>query len=180
MRFSSDQLGIIRASALALGVAAAILAVGYVWLPPGWVGLSPAMDIGERVAFTLKADLLMFIWLAGCVGAVSRGRFYSPADIRGSAFGPPSEAIAVRTAVLQNSLEQTVLAFGGHLILAALLRGHELQLIPLLVILFLAGRVTFALGYAKSASGRAFGMALTGASNIASYGVAIGLVLIGR
>lgn len=142
MRFSSDQLGIIRASALALALAAVVLAAGYLWLPPGWAGLRPAMDFGERISFTLKADLLMFIWLAGCVGAVSRGRFYSPADIRGSAFGPPSKAIVVRAAVLQNSLEQTVLAFGGHLTLAALLRGPELLLIPLLVVLFVAGRIT--------------------------------------
>ena len=35
------------------------------------------MDLGERIAFTLKADILMFIWLAGCVGAVSRGRFFA-------------------------------------------------------------------------------------------------------
>lgn len=178
--FSSDQLGIIRASALALALAAAGLGAGYVWLPPGLLELNPAMDFGERITFTLKADILMFIWLAGCVRAVSRGRFYSQADIKGSAFGPPSPAIAVRAAVLQNSLEQTVLAFGGHLTLAALLRGLELTLIPLLVALFLVGRVAFVLGYAKGASGRAFGMALTGASIIASYGLAIGLVVVGR
>ncbi|OYX71162.1 MAG: hypothetical protein B7Y95_13595 [Rhizobiales bacterium 32-66-11] len=173
-------MGIIRASALALALAAASLGAGYVWLPPGLFELNPAMDFGERIAFALKADILVFIWLAGCVGAVSRGRFYSPTDIEGSAFGPPSRAIAVRAAVLQNSLEQTVLAFGGHLILAALLRGLELTLIPLLVALFLVGRVAFAFGYAKGASGRAFGMALTAASIIVSYGLAVGLVVVGR
>ncbi|MBD3847321.1 MULTISPECIES: MAPEG family protein [Bosea] len=178
--FSSDQMGIIRGSAAALTLAAIVLTAGYVWLPPGLLRLNPEMGLGERVAFTLKADILMFLWLAGCVGAVSRGRFYSPADIRGSAFGQPSPAIAVRAAVLQNSLEQTVLAFGAHLTLAALLRGPELVLIPLLVALFLAGRVAFAFGYAKGASGRAFGMALTAASIIVSYGVAVGLVAVGR
>lgn len=177
---SSDQMGIIWASALAIALAAAGLVTGYVCLPPKLLGLNLVMDFGERIAFTLKAGILMFIWLAGCVGAVSRGRFYSPADIRGSAFGPPSRAIAVRTAVLQNSLEQTVLAFGGHLTLAALLRGPELTLIPLLVALFLVGRVTFAFGYAKGAAGRAFGMALTAASIIASYGLVVGLVVVGR
>jgi hypothetical protein len=178
--FSSDQMGIVRASTAALVLAAAVLAAGYSWVPPGSLGLKPAMDFGERVAFALKADILVFLWLAGCVGAVSRGRFHSPADIRGSAFGRPSQAIAVRAAVLQNSLEQTVLAFGGHLTLAALLRGSELVLIPLLVTLFLVGRIAFAFGYAKGASGRAFGMALTAASIIVSYGVAVGLVAVGR
>jgi len=173
-------MGIVRASAAALILAAAVLAAGYIWLPPGLLGLTPTMDLGARVAFTLKADIFIFIWLAGCVGAVSRGRFYSPADIRGSAFGSPSPAIAVRAAVLQNSLEQTVLAFGGHLTLAALLRGTELVLIPLLVALLLVGRAAFAFGYAKGASGRAFGMALTAATIIASYGLAVGVVFVGR
>lgn len=90
------------------------------------------MEFGEPVAFTLKADIPMFIWLAGCVDGVSTGRFYSPADIRGSAFGAPSPAIALRAAVLQNLLERTVLAFGGHPTLAALPRGTEPVLIPLL------------------------------------------------
>ena len=52
------------------------------------------MTTADRIAFALRADLSLFVWLAGCVGAVSRGRLHSPADIRGSAFGPPSPAIA--------------------------------------------------------------------------------------
>lgn len=90
MAFSSEEMGIIRASALALALAVVGLGAGYVWLPPGLFKLTPAMDFGDRITFMLKAAILMFIWLAGCVRAVSRGRFHSPADIRGSAFGPPS------------------------------------------------------------------------------------------
>ena len=73
------------------------------------------MYAGERIAFALKADVFVFLWVAACVGAVSRGRFYSASDIAGAAFSPPSPAIAARSAVLQNSLEQAVLAFGAHL-----------------------------------------------------------------
>lgn len=73
-----------------------------------------------------------------------------------------------------------MLAFGAHLTLAALLRGNELVLIPLLIALFMVGRIAFAFGYAKRASGRAFGMALTGASVVASYGIVVGLIAAGR
>ncbi|KIZ45098.1 hypothetical protein, partial [Rhodopseudomonas palustris] len=66
-RLSSDQVGIVRASAVALAFAAVVLVVGYAWLPPELFGLSPEMDFGERIAFTLKASILMFLWLAGCV-----------------------------------------------------------------------------------------------------------------
>jgi hypothetical protein len=180
MKYSPEQLRVVGGSALAVGAAAAILVVGYLWLPPGLFGLQHAMETGERIAFALKADVFVLLWLAGCVKAVSGGRFRSPADLRGSAFGPPSPAIAIRVAVLQNSLEQTVLAVGAHLALAAMLRDRELVLIPVLVFLYLAGRAAFAAGYAKGAAGRAFGMALTGAPIVAAYALAIGLMLAGR
>ncbi|GAM99003.1 hypothetical protein U91I_02640 [alpha proteobacterium U9-1i] len=179
-KFSSEQWGIVRGSVLALALAGAILAAAHFWIPPHFFGLSEDMDFGERMTFVLKADLLLFLWLAGCVRAVSSGRFSSPADIRGSAFGAPSPAIAVRAAVLQNSLEQTVLFFPATLILAALMRGSELVLAPFLVGLFLLGRVSFAIGYATGASGRAFGMALTAGPIIVSYGMALWLIAVGR
>src|SRR5689334_8395481 len=115
MAFDSEQLGILRGSALALVVGLAVLGVGYTWLPPDTFGLATSMTLGEQIAFALRADLFLFVWLAWCVRAVSKGRFRSTIDRKGSAFHAPSEAIAVPVAVLQNSLEQTVLAFGAHL-----------------------------------------------------------------
>ena len=77
----------------------------------------------------------------------------------------------------QRGLEQTVLAVGAHLGLAAVVRGDELVLIPALVLLYLAGRISFAAAYPKGAAARSFGMALTGASTIAAFGIAIGVIL---
>lgn len=178
--FSSDQWGIVRGSMLALALAGGVLASVFFWTPPHLFGLNDGLDFGERMTFVLKLDLLLLLWLAGCVRAVSSGRFRSSADIRGSAFSAPSPAIAVRAAVLQNTLEQTVLFFPATLILAALMTGSELVLAPFLVGLFLLGRVAFAIGYAKGASGRAFGMALTAAPIIVSFGWALRLIASGR
>lgn len=180
MAFDSEQLGILRGSALALAFALPAVGAGYAWLPAKWFGLSDAMTMGDQIAFTLKADLPLFVWLAWCVRAVSKRRFRSAVDRKGSAFGQPSEAIAILAAVLQNSLEQTVLAFGAHLILATVLWGPELVIIPLLAALYIVGRVTFALGYAQGAARRSFGMALTAAPAVASYLLAAGLMIAGR
>jgi hypothetical protein len=180
MPWSPDQRSIVRDSLLAIVFCAAVLAAGYAWLPPAWLGLDASLDTASRMAFALQVDLVVFLWLAGCVRAVSKGRFHSPADIRGSASGPPSPALEVRAAVLQNSLEQTVLAVGAHLILATVLRGPELRVIPLLVALYMIGRATFAWGYARRPVGRAFGMAVTGVSTVTGYGLAIDLMLAGR
>lgn len=176
-RYSPEQRGVVFASAAAIAVCAAVLVLSYLWFTGSLFGLDAGMEAGERIAFALKAEILVFLWLAGCVRAVSSGRFRSPTDIRGSAYAPPSPAIAVQAAVLQNSLEQTVLAVGAHLALAAVLRGDELVLIPALVLLYLAGRVSFAAAYARGAAARAFGMALTGASTMAAFGIAIAVLV---
>ena len=180
MPFDREQGSIVWQSALAVLVAAAVLVAGYLWLPPELVGVTGSMTVADRVAFTLKWDLPIFLWLAGCVGGVSQGRFWTAADCKGSAFGPPGPKIAVRAAVLQNSLEQTVLAVGAHLLLATVLSAEELVLIPLLVLLYLVGRATFAIGYARSPIARAFGMALTGAPLAFAYVLAAALILTGR
>ena len=180
MPFDREQRSIVWQSALAVLVAAGALTMGYLWLPPDLVGVTGFMTAADRVAFTLKWDLPIFLWLAGCVGGVSQGRFWTAADRKGSAFGPPGPKIAVGAAVLQNSLEQTVLAVGAHLILAAVLSAEDLNLIPLLVLLYLVGRATFAIGYARSPIARAFGMALTGAPLAFAYVLAAWLILTGH
>jgi hypothetical protein len=180
MKFTKDQRGVIVASVIAILVTAGALLAAYRWLPPHWVGVDRGMGLAERLAYALQWNLAMLLWLAGCVRAVSSGRFRSEADIRGSAYAPPSPAIAVQAAVLQNSLEQTVLAFGANLVLATVLRDDELVLLPVLVGLFLIGRVSFAWAYPKGAAARAFGMALTGAALIASLGIAAVLIVLGR
>lgn len=179
-RLSPDQAGVVRWGALAVGLAVLVGIPSYLYLPASWVGATAFLGSADRLAYALKWDIVILLWLAGCVRQVSGGRFKSPADIEGSAFSAASPAIAVKRAVLQNSLEQTVLAVGAHLALAATLRGRELVAIPMLVALFLAGRVWFALGYRKGAPGRAGGMVLTAGPTFAALLLAGGLALGGR
>ena len=180
MRYDREQRSIVLQSALAVLLCAAVIGGGYLWLPPELVGVATPMTLADRLAFVLKWDLLIFIWLGGSVGAVSRKRFWTPADRHGSAYSESSPALAVRRANLQNTLEQTVLASSAHLILAAVLRGEELVLIPLMVLLFLVGRAAFAIGYARSPIARAFGMAVTGAPVGFAYVLAAWLIVAGR
>lgn len=94
MTLSPDQMGIVRGSALALLLAAAALAAAWAWLPPQMVGVTEGSGAGDRLAYALKTQLPVFLWLAGAVRAVSSRRFKSPADIGGSASGPPSPNLA--------------------------------------------------------------------------------------
>lgn len=177
---TADQRGVVRNGGLAITFAIVFGAPAYFWLPAASVGAVDLDGAAERMAFAVKWDIPILLWLAGCVRQVSRGRFNSPADIGGSAFSDPSAVIAIPRAVLQNSLEQTVLALGAHLALAATLRGRELVLIPILVACYLAGRAWFAFGYGRGAPGRAGGMMLTAGPTIAALILAGALAVMGR
>jgi len=180
MTFSAEQKAIAVRSGLAILITAAAVASAWLWLSPRLLGAAPDMATADRLAYALKADLLVFLWLAGCLRAVASIRFRSDADRPGSAYAARSSRLAMPAAVLQNTLEQTVLAVGAHLVLATVLRGEEMVVLPVLVALYLIGRVLFAHGYARGAAARAFGMALTGASTIAAFGAAIVLMGLGR
>ena len=180
MALSAEQKAIAVRSALAIVLTAAAVATAWLWLPTSVLGAAPGMATADRLAYALKADLPVFLWLGGCLRTVASIRFRSDADRPGAAYGAPSPKLAVPAAVLQNSLEQTVLAVGAHLVLATVLRGEEMVVLPVLVALYLVGRVLFALGYARGAPARAFGMALTGASTIGAFAIALVLLALGR
>lgn len=167
-------------SAAAVVLTAVAVAVAWLAVPPHWFGVPADPGVADRLAYALKVDLLILLWLAGCVRVVASIRFRSDADRPGSAYAPPSPRLAVASAVLQNSLEQTVLAIGSHLVLATVLRGDELIILPVMVGFYLTGRVAFAVGYPRGATARAFGMALTGGSLIAALGIAAVLICLGR
>lgn len=177
MALDNEQKGIMRNGALAVLASCIVFVAGYLWVSPAYFGLDHLLPVGDRIAFALICDLPVFVWLAGCVRAVSSGRFREPADRKGAAFGTPTPALAIRIAVLQNSLEQTVLVVGAHLILATQLRGPELVLLPVSTFLYLCGRAMFALNYSKGAVPRSFGMALTGAQVIIGYVLATVLLI---
>jgi hypothetical protein len=169
----TEQRKIVRAAILAGACCTIAFAAGYILLPRS---VEFPYELSERIAFALRADLFVLLWVLLGVRLVSRGRFHSPDDIGGAAAGPPSPRLAVPVAFLQNTVEQALVAIGAHLALSTMLIGDELALIPVAVALFCIGRVTFLLGYRKGAGGRAFGMVTTALPTAAGYVLAVVLL----
>lgn len=115
----------------------------------------------ERIAFALRADAFLALWLAISVGLLARHRFFTPEDIDGGGLIPGTETANILQATLQNTLEQTVLAVLVHLAWAALMPISWMSAIPAAVVLFWGGRVLFVRGYRGGAPSRAVGFALT-------------------
>jgi hypothetical protein len=174
MTLDPEQRRVAAGMAMAVVVTALVLGLAPRLYPLPLLALD---GVAARLGFALQADLFVLVWLVAAVGNVARGRFLSRADIAGSAFGPPSRRIAIGVAIVQNTLEQAVLAVGAHLALASLLPPRQMALIPCLVALFALGRVCFWLGYRGGAGGRAFGFAVTFYPTVFAYGLALWQVI---
>ena len=135
--------GIRTAAAKALVVSAACFAAGYLLLPK--VFTFPATTF-DALVFALRVDLFILLWVVVAVGLVSHARRQSTADIRGAAFGAPSESIRIKIAFLQNTLEQAFVAMLSHLVFSTLLAGPASSLI-------VVGAALFASAASRSTAG---------------------------
>lgn len=144
---------IIGGSATVLGVFGSML-VGVDVIPSD---ASPA----DKLAFVLKSDLPIAIWLGISVGILARHRFFTPEDIDGGGLSNGTEVAKIFQANLQNTLEQSVLAVLAHSIWIVSLPSESAFTIWVAVVFFVVGRIMFLAGYRKGAPARAVGFALT-------------------
>lgn len=156
--FQREQRRVALGMVSALLLSAVVLAT-LAWLPPFAMPDLPTPE--ARLAFTVRLDVLLFAWHGATIANVARQRFFSIRDIGGSEQAAASPAVLRANAVLQNTLEQAVFAFGSHLALAAQLSSRWVIMLPGLVGLFCLGRALFWMGYRGGAAARAFGFALT-------------------
>lgn len=153
-----EVAGVRVAAAKGTALCVGVLAASYYVLPS--LMDFPRDPVGALV-FTLRVDLFVLFWVLVGVGLVSHARRQSMQDIAGSAFGTPSEGIRIKIAVLQNTLEQAVIAIGSHLVFSSLVSGDALSLVIAAAFLFGVGRISFYRGYPRGAAARAFGVVTT-------------------
>lgn len=140
-------------------VLALLALAGGAWLGPKVLALPKSQETALLAA--LRWDILVLICLIAAIGNLARHRFFTPADIDGSGLTAGTDKARIYQSILQNTLEQAVIAFLAHLLWAAAMPPTLFGAVPMAAILFVIGRVTFAAGYAGGAPARAFGFALT-------------------
>lgn len=158
MPLSVRQTGVLKGMLLALAVAGAALAAAAAVqpFPPAAVA-----TLGGRLTILLAWEILVILPLGVSIGLLARHRFFTPEDMDGSGLTPGTDRARMLQAVLHNTLEQTTLAFGAHLLWAAVMPPAWLGAVPAAAVMFITGRIAFFLGYASGAPARAFGFALT-------------------
>jgi hypothetical protein len=153
MAFTRTQAGV--AAGLAVGFAATVAAFAWPGLPA-----VPA-DMEGRIALWLAASVSTGLWLLIGIALLARHRFFTPADIHGGGLGEGTPAAKLLQSLIQNTLEQAVLAipaYGAWLWLAP--EGRR-GLVLICAGLFSLGRLLFFFGYKFGAPALALGFTLT-------------------
>lgn len=119
-----------------------------------------APTFAQRLDVAATAVMLLALCLAVAIGRLARHRFFSLEDIDGAGLCQDSGQAMLLQSLLQNTLEQSVLASLVYSAWAVTMPGSTLSVIPLAAIAFAIGRVLFFRGYAKGASARAIGFTL--------------------
>ena len=158
MELSEKQKGVVR-GVIPAAVSTVIGLCGVSLLVP--VSALPADEAGARLTWATQWTLLPTLTLMICIMRVANYRFASPADIDGSGLTAGTDRVLVLRAILQNTLEQAVLAVLAYMIWAAVMPHGWLRAIPIAALLFTTGRILFARGYDSGAAGRAMGFGLT-------------------
>jgi hypothetical protein len=158
MALSDNQRGVLRG--MALGACIAIGLVGY-GIASNPLGYPDQLSAAERISVALESGALLALFLAVSVARLARHRFFTPEDIDGGGLNPGSQQALLLQTLLQNTLEQAVLAFLVHLAWSVVMPATSLSVIPLAALAFAIGRLLFFVGYDKGAPSRALGFALT-------------------
>jgi hypothetical protein len=155
---SNQQQGVLRGMVAGMVLTLLALASAVVAHP---AALTPAPGFAAALAQALAWDALIVFCLMANIGLLARHRFFTPEDIDGGGLGKGTSQAQVMQAVLQNTLEQSVLAMAVHAIWSAVMPPSWQAAVPAAAVLFAAGRLFFWRGYAQGAPSRALGFALT-------------------
>jgi hypothetical protein len=167
---AQERRALFKRAALAIATCVVVLGLTSLLLPR----IVAFPESSEAVwVFWARLQLVPWLWVAYAMGAVSRARRQSAQDVMGSAYGTPSETVAVRRAFLQNTLEQAALWTIASLVLTTWLRGPALAVLVGAAVLFCVGRWSFLRRYPDGAAARGFGFVLTALPTLVGFAVAL-------
>lgn len=126
-------------------------------------------SLEDKLVFTLQWQAIsVFSLIAGLVWVeATRGLTTAINPLDKEAEKQHLSGVAPRYTT--NTLEQYLMSSGATLILSTHLSSENMHLIPVLVILFMFGRLTFALGYSYYHAYRAFGHMITAFPTLCVY-----------
>ncbi|MBM9514622.1 MAPEG family protein [Desulfogranum marinum] len=158
MKISQKQVGVFKGMATAMLVSLLTVTLGIMTDPFHFHKLEGLEGKLEVLGLSI---ILPTLFLTASIGRLAKFRFFSPEDIDGSGLTKGSEKAIILQSLLQNTLEQLVIAVGAYTAWCLVMPAAWLSAVPLCSLAFAIGRLSFYTGYQKGAPSRAFGFALT-------------------
>ena len=156
---STKQRGVSKGIIIGMSISLCVFVASVLMHP---VSSATHVTFAHRIYLAVNVAIAPVFCLALSIAALAKHRFFRPTDIDGSASSAgASEQAQILQSILQNTLEQTVLAAFVYLFWAMLMPARFLAVLCSAVLLFVLGRLLFALGYGKGAPARSLGFALT-------------------
>lgn len=171
MRLTEKQKGVLKGMVFGMTIALSIVVLGSFLNPFDYqasISLSSKLNV-----LSLSLSVPAFC-LAIAIGRLAKHRFFTPEDIDGGGLTEGSEQAKVLQSLLQNTVEQTLLASLIYCSWLAVMPATALSTIPLAALAFGVGRVLFFIGYDKGAQSRALGFTLSCYPSMAMFIAIIG------
>lgn len=174
MALSKKQTGVFKGMSAAMLTAIVIIVIAIVFDPLNYHLIT---QISGRLTVLGLSLILPSLFIIVSIGRLAKFRFFSPEDIDGSGLTSGTNEALILQSLLQNTLEQLVIAFAVYTAWCLLMPSSWLSVVPLCSLLFAIGRVCFFKGYNHGAPARAFGFALTFYSTVVLFVVLLGYQL---
>ncbi|RBP53667.1 MAPEG family protein [Arenicella xantha] len=157
-RLTEKQHGVLKGMVFGMIIAISIVGLGSYLNPFGY---QEPISLVSKLNILAVSLIIPTFFLAIAIGRLAKHRFFTAEDIDGGGMSRGSEQAKVLQALLQNTVEQTLLAsliYGAWLIV---MPAKFLSTVPLAALAFGLGRILFFVGYNSGAPSRALGFTLS-------------------
>ncbi len=158
MALTTKQQGV--AKGMAAGGLTAILIIG-LGAATNPFGFPAELPMDDKIAVAVRSAAAPGLILAVAIARLAKHRFFTPEDIDAGAAQTSSSKAQMLQSMLQNTLEQAVLAVIAYGFWAVTMPSAWLSVCYLAAAAFVIARILFFVGYERGAPARSFGFALT-------------------
>lgn len=158
MQLAEKQYGVIKGMMLGMCIALGVVGLGSYLNPFGY---PESLSLTSKLNVVALSCIIPALFLAIAIGRLAKHRFFTPEDIDGGGLPGGSEESRLLQSLLQNTVEQALLASPVYWAWSAVMPAAFLSTVPLAALTFGLGRILFFTGYKKGAPSRAFGFTLS-------------------
>jgi len=158
MNFSNIQKGIFVEIIKGLIISILFLLGGIYYNPFNY---HQDISLTDKLKLFSKVITVFAVCFGFAIGIIARYRFFTSSVIGGSGLTKSTHMLNILSSILQNTLEQTILATLVYFSWIMIVPPTWLSVIPIMTIIFIIGRILFAIRYKNGAIARSFGFVLT-------------------